>query len=324
MSAGDELLNLVDDDPSAAAAVKSWNVLVVDDEPEVHSVTRFALEDFKFKGRGIKLLNAYSGREAVAMMAGRSDVALIIMDVVMETDSAGLDAIRQIREEQKNWLTRIILRTGQPGQAPEQKVILNYDINDYKSKTELTATKLFSAVVTALRSFDDLMRLEESQQGLRRMLLSFSNEVIERAVDSFLSGALIQVESLIRLGDHSMGEPAGALAVSLVKGVPVVIAATGGYEPLMGRPISTIGQDEIRRDLEQAIAHGQDLFRGSYAIHAIPSTEHHPAGVFFFSGESSDQDNFLSPPERKLLSDYLQGVQATTQFAVRIRALATH
>lgn len=323
MSANEELLTLVDDTAEQVTAARPWYVLVVDDEPEVHSVTRFALEDFKFKGRGIKLLNAYSGREAVAQMAGRTDVALIVMDVVMESDSAGLDAIRSIREEQKNWLTRIILRTGQPGQAPEQKVILNYDINDYKSKTELTATKLFSAVVTALRSYDDLMRLEESQQGLRRMLMSFSNEVIERAVDAFLCGALIQVESLIRLGDHSMGEASGAMAVSTVGGIPTIIAATGEYETFLGKPITGLSNSAIRQDLEQAIALGKDLFRPSYAVHNVPADVNHPAGVFFFSGETADDDNFLSTPERKLLSDYLQGVNAATQFATRIRALAS-
>ena len=82
----------------------------------------------------------------------------------MEDDEAGLRFARHIREETHAGLARIILRTGQPGTAPEEKVIVEYDINDYKAKTELTNVKLFTTVISALRSYRDLISLEETKQ----------------------------------------------------------------------------------------------------------------------------------------------------------------
>ena len=126
-----------------------WRVLVVDDEEEVHAVSKLALEDFEFNGRGLEMIHAYSGQEAKEIMAKEAEIALILLDVVMETDHAGLEVVQYIREQLGNRFVRIILRTGQPGQAPEYKVITEYDINDYKSKTELTRQKLFTAVYTS-------------------------------------------------------------------------------------------------------------------------------------------------------------------------------
>jgi CheY-like chemotaxis protein len=319
----DELVLLEEGPEDLVTNARFWNVLIVDDEPEVHSVTRFALEDFRFKGRGIRLFNAYSGREAVSFMESRTDIALIIMDVVMESDSAGLDAIRVIRDEHKNWLTRIILRTGQPGQAPEQRVILNYDINDYKSKTELTATKLFSAVVTALRSYDDLLRLEESQQGLRRMLHSFSNEVIEQAVVTFLNGALLQIESLIRLSNHAQSDTAGAFVASLSNGNTTVVAATGEYESFIGKEASQIENIQIRNDIKKSMAQLVDIVAKTYNIYVVKETEHSPCGMFYFAGSATEEDAHLSSPERKLLLDFMTGVQSTSYFVNRVKSLAT-
>jgi CheY-like chemotaxis protein len=114
----------------------------------VHEGTRFALYDYSLNGRGIEIISAYSAAEGRALMLAHPDVAVILLDVVMETDDAGLRLVDHIRSELKNETVRIILRTGQPGQAPEHRVIVEYDINDYKSKTELTAD-MFTALTAA-------------------------------------------------------------------------------------------------------------------------------------------------------------------------------
>ena len=114
----------------------TWKVLIVDDEPEVHAVTKLALSDFEFQNKRLEFISAYSGAEAKQLIDEHSDAAIVLLDVVMETDDAGLQVAKYIRETAQNNHIRIILRTGQPGQAPERQVIVNYDINDYKSKTE--------------------------------------------------------------------------------------------------------------------------------------------------------------------------------------------
>ena len=138
-----------------------WQILIVDDEEDIHTVTKMVLRDFSFMDRGANFLSAYSAAEAEQTLRDIPDIALTLLDVVMETDDAGLRLVEKIREEMGNTRLRIILRTGQPGQAPERDVIIRYDINDYKTKTELTAQKLFSAVVTSLRSYRDLVTIEE-------------------------------------------------------------------------------------------------------------------------------------------------------------------
>jgi response regulator RpfG family c-di-GMP phosphodiesterase len=138
-----------------------WKVLVVDDEEQVHAVTRLVLGDFEFQGRGLKFLNAYSAAAGASLLVENPDVAVILLDVVMESEHAGLQLVHRIREEIGNRFVRIVLRTGQPGQAPEKQAFLNYDINDYRTKTELTAEKLFTAMVGALRNYEDIRRIEK-------------------------------------------------------------------------------------------------------------------------------------------------------------------
>lgn len=147
-----------------------WKILIVDDEKEVHAVTRLALMDVTFEGAGLEFLSAHSISEAKAQIDAHDDLALVLLDVVMETDDAGLQVANYIRQQKGNQRARIILRTGQPGQAPERAVVLNYDINDYKAKTELTSQKLFTSVMSALRSYRDIMQVEQQRSRLENRL----------------------------------------------------------------------------------------------------------------------------------------------------------
>lgn len=154
-------------------ASKTWKILIVDDEEEIHVVTRLALHDFTFGGRQLEFISAYSGAEAKTMIRENPDVAIILLDVVMETDSAGLDVAQYIRQDLGNHFVRIVLRTGQPGLAPERRVLKVYDINDYRAKTELTQDRLFSVIYTALSSYRDLVSLARS----RHQLIGLVNEI---------------------------------------------------------------------------------------------------------------------------------------------------
>ncbi len=151
-----------------------WKLMVVDDEELVHQITKMVLRDFQFDQRPLALISCYSGREACEAMEAHPDIAAILLDVVMETDDAGLEVVRYIREELENRQVRIVLRTGQPGQAPEASVIENYDINDYKEKADLTSQKLLSMVRVAVRAYRDIIRVE---------YLASSNEALEKRVE---------------------------------------------------------------------------------------------------------------------------------------------
>lgn len=161
----DAALEFADEPATDARPQRSpWTILIVDDDRAIHEVTRIALSDVQFEGRPLRFLSACSAAEGRTLLAAHPEIALILLDVVMETDVAGLDLIRFVRFELGNPLVRIVLRTGQPGQAPERRIIVEYDISDYKTKVELTSPKLFTTVVTALRLYRQLRELAEHRQ----------------------------------------------------------------------------------------------------------------------------------------------------------------
>ncbi len=140
---------------------ESFSVLVVDDIIDVHRLTKMVLRDFEFEGKTLNLLNAYSAKEAIDKISRCDDIAVVLLDIVMESTDAGFQVVNYIRNVLNDNTVRIILRTGEPGAAPEKSVILDYDINDYLSKAEITSTKLTMSLVTALRSYRDIKRASE-------------------------------------------------------------------------------------------------------------------------------------------------------------------
>lgn len=182
---------LIEDDPSDTDKVNpqnhQWRLLVVDDDEAIHTSTRFVLSDFEYNGQTINLLHAYSADEAKRLLLENDDIAVILLDVVMETDDAGLRLIDYVRNDLDNKEIRIILRTGQPGVAPEWEVITKYDINDYKTKTELTQEKLFTTVTTALRSFEQLFEINTNRTGLERIIAGTSDLLKLRDPESYIS-----------------------------------------------------------------------------------------------------------------------------------------
>lgn len=149
-----------DNDAVRPTSGKPINILVVDDDEDIHQVTHMVLDDYRYRDQQIQLLDAYSANHAKQLLEQHPDIAVILLDVVMETDHAGLDLVNYIRSVLNNNYVRIILRTGQPGQAPELQVVRDYDIHDYRDKSELTAGKLISAVTAAIRSYQDIRTIE--------------------------------------------------------------------------------------------------------------------------------------------------------------------
>lgn len=195
----DDVLELLDEDASAAVPgmADAWTVLVVDDDAEVHQATEFALRDAIVCGRRIALLHATSAAEARARIAGDDDIAVILLDVVMESPDAGLALVHTIRETLGRSEVRIVLRTGQPGYAPEMKVIREYDINDYRTKAELTHTRLLTTLTAAIRAYEQIRRLSVGMRGMREIALSGVQGEIPRSVAEFASVALGRIESLV-------------------------------------------------------------------------------------------------------------------------------
>jgi signal transduction histidine kinase len=201
MADQDDVLQLIEDSGRApeTSNARKWKVAVIDDDQAVHEGTRFALSDYNLNGQTLEILSAYSAAEGRTLMRAHPDIAAVLLDVIMETDAAGLDLVEFIRNEIKNETVRIILRTGQPGQAPERRVIVDYDINDYKAKTELTADKLFTSLTAALRSYQQLERMVQTRRGLEIIIDAASTLYDFKSMQRLAEGVLTQIASLLNV-----------------------------------------------------------------------------------------------------------------------------
>jgi response regulator RpfG family c-di-GMP phosphodiesterase len=238
---------------------KPWKIIIADDEAEVHNVTRMVLSDYSFEGRSLQFLSAYSGKETKELIQNNPDTAIVLLDVVMETEDAGLQLARYIRQDLNNQFVRIILRTGQPGKAPEKDVIINYDINEYKEKTDLTVQKLFTTITTALRSYRDLRIIEKNRAGLEQIIKASGHLFENQSVKEFAKGVLTQLISLLKLDESSVYIQSGFCELT-EKNDFIVLAATGEYENATDRNASEILSQEVVQLLMRAIKEDRSLF----------------------------------------------------------------
>ncbi len=167
-----------------------WKLLIVDDEKQIHQVSEMVLKNFNFGNRPLQFINAISAAEAKEKYVAHPDIAVVLLDVVMETDHAGLDFVKYIRDEVKNSFVRIILRTGQPGIAPEQETIETYDIDGYLPKADLSSNKLFASVRTALRAFETIKEVEKNKNMLGMIHSAMSNLHSYESLDQTIWGIL--------------------------------------------------------------------------------------------------------------------------------------
>src|SRR3569832_151771 len=251
MAEQDDLLYLNEDTGTApeASTARKWKVAVIDDDPAVQEGTRFALSDYELRGQTLEILSAYSAAEGQVLMRQHPDIAAVLLDVIMETDAAGLDLVEYIRNEIKNETVRIVLRTGQPGQAPERRVIVQYEFNAYKAKTELTADKLFTSLTAALRSYQQLERMVQTRRGLEIIIDAASTLYDFKSMQRLAEGVLTQIASLLNV------DCAGILVLrdgGLVGDDFAVLAGSGCYSRFIGTAGSQALDPDLRSMVEAA------------------------------------------------------------------------
>lgn len=253
-------------------STKNWKVLIVDDEPEIHTMTKTVLSSFELEGHYLEFFSAYNGSEAIEVLKENPDIAIVLLDVVMETDDAGLVTAKKIREELNNHLVRIILRTGQPGSAPEEEVIVKYRINDYKEKTELTSKKLFTAMVSSIRSYEDLITIKKNKDGLEKIIEATKSISEERSLEIFAEGVLTQLISILNLNNDSLIiNTNNALSVGKQNSNYRILASTGDFK-----------KDKKFEDINSNI---KDLVLKSMEEECSYFDENHYVGYFKFNEE---------------------------------------
>lgn len=285
----DDLLFIDEDDDPEVEDFGTWKVLIVDDEPEVHAITRLALNDFVLNGKTLTFISAYSGEEAKACFREHDDIAVVLLDVVMETDEAGLEVANYVRNELENHFTRIILRTGQPGQVPEKEVIINYDINDYKSKTELTSQKLFTVVIAALRSYRDITVIEENRAGLEKIIDASVDLFSSHSLEKFMQGIIQQLASILGCAKDAAYITTAVAATSdaQCKGDNndelYVFAGNGEYADKEGIPLKNAVSEEQYALCKQAMEKREIVYAEDHVV-AYCNSKTHDGALLYLSG----------------------------------------
>ncbi|MBN1983594.1 MAG: DUF3369 domain-containing protein [Chitinivibrionales bacterium] len=258
----DELVFAKESESAAegSESVEPWTILIADDDIMVHKITKMVLEDYAFDKRQVRFLDSYSGKETREVIRHHPETAVVLLDVVMEEDDAGLGVVKFIRNELKNGFVRIILRTGQPGKAPENKIIYEYDINDYKEKTELTAQKLFTTVTSALRTYRDLRIIEKSRKGLEQIIDSSAFLFDTQSLKKFAEGLLTQLISILNLDESSIYVQLSGFAASSENGKMIILAATGKFQNTVNKTIESVIPQDLRPYLEKAIQAKRSVF----------------------------------------------------------------
>ena len=257
----DDRISIVDDEDTANAAAESgsWRILVVDDEPGVHQATLFALRDVKIFGRPLEFLHAESKADAIKMIDDLQDVAVALVDVVMEMPDSGLELVRTFRQAGLASM-RIILRTGHPGYAPELSVVNEYEIDDYRTKGELTRTRLLTVLTAAIRSYDRIRTIDKSRAGLE-LIVESASQIFQRSnLELFSRGVLTQIAGLLGIAAHG-----------LVYAYPTgngkdrhIVSAVGRFADLIGKQREAIENPDVQTIIETAPALGNPVMRDGY------------------------------------------------------------
>jgi response regulator RpfG family c-di-GMP phosphodiesterase len=296
------------DEDHAELPTGSWKVLIVDDEPEVHAVTKLALSDFLFNGKSLEFVSAYSGEEAKQAFNIHTDIAVVLLDVVMEEDDSGLKVAEYIRDELHNHFCRIILRTGQPGQAPEKDVIINYDINDYKSKTELTSQKLFTVVISALRSYNDIIVIEENRAGLQKIVEASADLFCAKSLEIFIQGIVQQLSSIL-----GCSQDAAYLTSAVATPQPVyladsdqlyVFAGNGEYANHEGKPIEDVVDEVKMSSCRKALKERSIVYADDHLV-AFCDSKARRSSLLYLSGLPRK----LTKVDKNLVEIFAQNVQ---------------
>lgn len=255
--------------------LRSWKVAIIDDERQVHAVTKLVLGNTRIDDIPLEFLSTYSAAEGLRLFQDHPDIALAFVDVVMEQDDAGLRLIHQVRNELDNHTTRIVLRTGQPGSSPEETVIRTYDINDYKSKTELTDTKLKTCAYSCIRSYRDIVTIEASQRGMRKVIDASDSVLLSQTLHQFGNAVLEHMIQLLGLDTTEMylisrhQDLYGDMEMKL-------LAATGATVQLHNDWDTSIVPQQVQRQILRVLEtktsyHGDGVFIGYY--NTDPRTE---------------------------------------------------
>ncbi|MFM2481617.1 EAL domain-containing protein [Celerinatantimonas sp. YJH-8] len=262
-------------EPSSPSDASPWTILSVEDDLNYQETLKFALRGFQVRDRAVHVLTANSASEAAVVISGHPEISVILLDVVMEDDDAGLRLVGTIRDVIGNESVRIILLTGQPGMAPCRDIMKEYDIDDYWNKSELTSEHLHTVVSANIRTWEQMSLLNQAKKGLQMVitasqvissktnLLSFTQTVLEEISHFIGSNSIICAQRIDGREPESI----------------VVLAGTGRYGKMVGYSVQDFPDEDYFQLFQQVLNRKKHVFRDDCSIFyfsniAIDSSEY--------------------------------------------------
>lgn len=248
-----------------AYGTRTWKVLSVEDNVAFQNTLELSLKNMEVFGQKIEFLKANNLAEASLILANHNDIIVVLMDVVMETDDAGLRLVRTIRDVMGNNLVRIILLTGQPGMAPQHNVMQDYDLDDYWCKSDLTHDRLYTLLTANIRSWLRISETMRARKGLQ-MIVDSSRQLLSRyEMNTFSEQMLKELEQLFNITDGNSLCLRRKAAVNSVAETRV-IAGTGRYRPVIDKPVSVIDDPLFHQALKQVLKSREHIVKDDYSI----------------------------------------------------------
>jgi len=145
-----------------------WKVLITDDQEMIHVMIKHYLKNYQFQGMGLEFFDAFSGQEAKTLLRKNSDIAVVILDVVLEAPDTGFKIVQYIRETLKNKLLKIIILTGKLDLEKAKFYFMEYDIDIYCPKYDIN--KMFFMITASLRAYQNSKSIYNLHEQLKQKL----------------------------------------------------------------------------------------------------------------------------------------------------------
>ncbi|WP_454690109.1 putative bifunctional diguanylate cyclase/phosphodiesterase [Achromobacter aloeverae] len=283
-------------DDGAQAAATGFTVLSVDDDGEFQRSLRLALANFTFLGEPVRILSVNSAAAAARLLAEGEEIALILLDVVMETDDAGLRLVRSVREVLGNAEVRVVLLTGQPGMAPMKQSLSQLDISDYWLKTDLTVERLHGILMSNLRTWEQIRALGRARKGLQVIVEAGNCLTRSRSLADFSQRVVLELARLLGVAPEGLvcvAEDGGAQHDPLQARI---VGAAGQLADAIDLALGDLRQGEIRDALVRALTLRANVDGGASQVLFFPGAEDGPhAATYIATGR------VLDPTEHELL-----------------------
>jgi len=313
----DELFSFKDEVLTAEYShdTPTWRVLIVDDDKDVHQSTGFALANTEVLGRPLEFFHAYSAADAIRILGEQAQIAVILLDVVMESDDAGLQLVRTIRQDLGNSEARIILRTGQPGYAPEMEAIRDYDINDYKTKSELSRNRLYTALTAAIRSYEQIHTINASRRGLGMVIRASSQLLARQGVSEFAAGIITQICGLFSL------PPEGVVCAYDQKdstAQALIVAAAGSLTNCINQHLDSLPNTGIADALSDTLRERRNHYGTHSTTLFFPGQHNHDMAAYL------QTEKPLNELDRQLLEVFCSNIIVTLDNVQLLTQLKDH